>query len=90
MREKNSPCSAISISFGFCGGSKGFYKTQDGFFAQAAAQGQSVFVATGDAGAAGLKFNSKKRACVPATKRGVSELARVATRDRDWRHRVHG
>ena len=57
VKEKNSPCTAISISFEFCGGSKGFYRTQDGFFAQAAAQGQSVFVATGDEGAAGLKLS---------------------------------
>ena len=75
VREKNSPCSAISISFGFCGGSNGFYKTQDGFFKQAAAQGQSVFVASGDAGAAGLVFDAKQGACVPATKRHVNELA---------------
>src|SRR5208282_4275833 len=74
VREKNSPCSAISISFGFCGGSKGFYETQNGLFEQAAAQGQSVFVATGDAGAAGLQFNKKMGACVPATTRNVNEL----------------
>ena len=75
VTETNSPCSAISISFGFCGGSKGFYRTQNGFFKQAASQGQSVFVATGDEGAVGLKFNQKKGACVPTKTREVSELA---------------
>ena len=75
VTETNSPCNAISISFGFCGGSKGFYRTQNGFFKQAASQGQSVFVATGDDGAVGLKFNQKKGTCVPTNTREVSELA---------------
>jgi subtilase family serine protease len=73
--EKNSPCSAISISFSFCGGSNRFYKTQNGFFKQAASQGQSVFVATGDTGAAELRFNKKEGTCVAAKTRDVSELA---------------
>ncbi|HEY9157457.1 S53 family peptidase [Candidatus Binatus sp.] len=75
VTETNSPCSAISISFGFCGGSKGFYRTQNGLFKQAAAQGQSVFVATGDTGAVAYVFNQRQGACVPATTRSVSELA---------------
>jgi subtilase family serine protease len=74
VTEKESPCSAISISFTFCGGSAGFYKTQSGFFAQAAAQGQSVFVATGDQGAAGLKLSGKS-SCVTGTSRNINELA---------------
>ena len=73
VMDKN-PCTAISISFGFCGGSKGFYKTQNGFFAQAATQGQAVFVATGDEGAAGLKLNKSKNSCVIGTTRNVNEL----------------
>jgi subtilase family serine protease len=75
VTEMNNRCSAISISFSFCGGSKGFYKAQNTFFAQAAAQGQSVFVATGDTGAAGLKLNKKKGECVTGTKRNLNELA---------------
>lgn len=75
VKEKNGPCSAISISFSFCGGSKGFYKTQSNLFAQAAAQGRSVFVATGDLGAAGVKFNPQRGTCSPATTKGISELA---------------
>ncbi len=73
VTEKSSPCGAISVSFSFCGGSKSFYKTQNGFFAQAASQGQSVFVATGDDGAAGLKLNSKGK-CVTGTSRNINEL----------------
>jgi len=73
VTDKNNPCSAISISFSFCGGSKRFYKTQNGFFAQAAAQGQSVFIATGDTGAAGLKLSSKGT-CVTGTSRNINEI----------------
>jgi subtilase family serine protease len=73
VTEKNNPCSAISISFSFCGGSKRFYKTQNGFFAQAAAQGQSVFIATGDTGSAGLKLSSRGT-CVTGTSRNINEI----------------
>ena len=73
VTEKSSPCSAISISFSFCGGSKNFYKTQNGFFAQAAAQGQSVFIATGDTGAAGLKLGAHGN-CVTGSSRNVNEI----------------
>jgi subtilase family serine protease len=75
VREKDSPCSAISISFSFCGVSAGFYRTQNDFFKQAASQGQSVFVAAGDSGAAGLRYSAKENECVPGTTREVSELA---------------
>ncbi len=72
---KDNACGAISVSFSFCGASKRFYKTEDGLFAQAAAQGQAVFVATGDIGSAMLKLDKKKGTCVPGTTRGVNELA---------------
>ncbi|MGA7869319.1 MAG: S53 family peptidase [Candidatus Binatus sp.] len=75
VMEKNSPCTAIGISFGFCGGSKGFYETQNSFFEQAASQGQSVFVATGDAGAAGLQLEKKTDSCITGTTANVNELA---------------
>jgi subtilase family serine protease len=75
VKEKNSPCTAISISFEFCGGSKKFYRTQDGFFAQAAAQGQSVFIATGDEGAAGLTLSKAGNSCVTGSSRNINELA---------------
>jgi subtilase family serine protease len=75
ITDKNNRCTAISMSFSLCGGSKGFYQTQGGFFAQAAAQGQSVLVATGDNGAAGLKLNQSNGSCVVGTSRGVNELA---------------
>jgi subtilase family serine protease len=75
ITDKNNPCTAISMSFSLCGGSRGFYKTQGGFFAQAAAQGQSVFVATGDDGAAGLKLNQSTGGCAVGTSRSVNELS---------------
>ncbi|HVN27068.1 MAG TPA: protease pro-enzyme activation domain-containing protein, partial [Candidatus Binataceae bacterium] len=47
-------CKVISVSFEFCGGSNSFYtSTLDGIFSKAASQGQSVFVSSGDHGAAG-------------------------------------
>jgi subtilase family serine protease len=74
ITEKKSHCTAISLSFSICGGSKSFYKTQNNFFAQAASQGQSVFIATGDNGAAGLKL-AANGSCVIGTSPNVNELA---------------
>ena len=55
----------ISISYGFCGVSSSFMKnTLDPIFLQAAAQGQSVFVSSGDQGAAGIGLNASGTACV--------------------------
>jgi len=71
----NNGCSAINISFGFCGAGSGFYSYMDTIFAQAAAQGQSVFVSSGDQGAAGLVINSAGNACVAAASRNVNEMA---------------
>jgi subtilase family serine protease len=71
----DNACAAITVSFSFCGASKNFFKAENSRFAQAAIQGQAVFVATGDVGSAGLKVDLKHQRCVPATKRGVNELA---------------
>ena len=71
----DNTCSAINISFGFCGAGSGFYSYMDSVFSQAAAQGQSVFVSSGDQGAAGLVVNSAGTACVAATSRNVNEVA---------------
>ena len=71
----DNKCGAISISFGYCGASSSFYTGLDSLFAQAAAQGQSVFVSTGDWGAAGLAYNSSTNACAAGTTRNPSEMA---------------
>ncbi len=71
----DNACSAINISFGFCGGGSAFYQSMDSMFAQAAAQGQSVFISSGDQGAAGIVLNSAGTECVSGTSRNVSELA---------------
>ncbi len=72
----DNSCGAINISFGFCGARRSFYKgTLDPLFAQAALQGQSVFVATGDRGAAGLVLDKAKHACVAGRSRNVSEMS---------------
>lgn len=68
---EDNTCGAISISYGFCGGASAFYTgTLGPLFKQAAAQGQSVFVASGDDGAAGLDAT-----CAAGTSRNVSEMA---------------
>jgi subtilase family serine protease len=68
---EDNTCGAISISYGFCDGPISFYTgTLDPLFRQAAAQGQSVFVASGDDGAAGLDST-----CAVGTIRNVSEMA---------------
>lgn len=72
---QDNACGAISVSFSFCGSSKSFFKAEDSAFAQAASQGQAVFVATGDIGSAALKVDKKHRRCVTGTTRGVNELA---------------
>jgi subtilase family serine protease len=69
-------CGAISISYGFCGASSSFYSgTLDPLFIQAAAQGQSVFVSSGDDGAAGIVLSSSGGSCVRGTSPNVSEMS---------------
>jgi subtilase family serine protease len=44
-------CPTINVSYGICNAPKSYYsKTLDGIFARAAAQGQSILVASGDGG----------------------------------------
>jgi kumamolisin len=71
----DNTCGAISLSFEFCGAGPAFFSgTLDPILAQAEAQGQAVFAATGDEGAAGLKATSS--GCVVASGAPrVSELA---------------
>jgi kumamolisin len=59
-------CGSISLSFSFCGGPSTFYQSLNGVFAQAATQGQSMFAASGDSGAAGIVFSAKANSCVVA------------------------
>jgi kumamolisin len=67
-------CGTISISYGICGVKASFFKEADSVFAQGAAQGQSIFVASGDEGAASLKFSAVQDACVVGHARGVEGL----------------
>jgi subtilase family serine protease len=62
---RENQCSSIVLSFGFCGVTNNFYKSVNSIFAQAAGEGQAVFVAAGDDGANGLVFK-KKNGCVLA------------------------
>jgi len=68
-------CGTISISFGLCGGSSTFYTgTMSPIYAQAAAQGQSIFLSTGDWGAAGLVPDPSGTVCVPGSSPNINEL----------------
>jgi subtilase family serine protease len=67
-------CGVISISFGYCGQPDSFYPgTLAPIFARAAIQGQSVFVSSGDDGAAGLILNGN--VCIASSRRSVSEMS---------------
>jgi len=73
---KDNTCGAISVSYGFCGASNSFYNsTLDSIFVQAAAQGQSIFISSGDQGAAGLVLNGAGTACIVGTTPNVNEMA---------------
>ena len=71
----DNACGTISVSYSLCGVSSSSYKSLDSVFAQAAAQGQSVFVSSGDEGAAGVAPDPGGAACVAGTSRNVNEMA---------------
>ncbi len=70
----DNACSSISVSYAFCGSSSSFFTgTLDPLFAQAATQGQSVFISTGDQGSAGIIL--KGNACAVGTTQNISEMS---------------
>ena len=73
----DNSCGAVSFTFLFCGAPASFYTTTIGnALTQAAAQGQTVFAASGDWGSAGLTPSASGDACVPSTTtQNVSEVA---------------
>jgi subtilase family serine protease len=71
----DNACGAISISFIYCSSSSSFFTSLDSLFAQAASQGQSVFISSGDWGAAGLAYDSSSNSCVVGTTPNASEMA---------------
>ena len=72
----DNTCSTLSISIESCGLPPLYYtEVRDPVYAQAAAQGQTVFVAVGDEGAAEFDFDPVTGACPTGTSRHVNELA---------------
>jgi subtilase family serine protease len=67
----NDSCDIVSISFAFCGPPSGYARPIDALMKKAAALGESVFVSSGDAGAAGNSMVN----CAPGNRRSVSEMA---------------
>ena len=82
-------CGAISISFIFCGESSSFYTGLDTLFQQAATQGQSVFIASGDWGAAGLQYSATSRSCVTGTVEEPERDGGQSARHRSRWHDLH-
>jgi len=71
----DNKCAVISISYGFCvSDSTYFTETLDPIFEQASSQGQSVFVASGDEGAAGIVAASNGQ-CEIGSTQNVSEMS---------------
>jgi len=69
-------CSALSISIESCGFPKTFYTgALHTTYMMAASQGQTVFVAEGDEGAAEFQFDSSTQECEVGISRNVNELA---------------
>jgi hypothetical protein len=68
-------CGVIGVSFIYCSSSSPFFTGLDTLFAQAASQGQSVFISSGDTGAAGLAYDATSNSCVAGTTRNASEMA---------------
>ncbi len=71
----DNACGAISISFIYCNFSSSFFTGLDALFSQAASQGQSVFISSGDWGAAGLVYDAPSNSCVVGTTLNVSEMS---------------
>ncbi len=71
----DNTCGVVSVSFSLCSSSTAvFTGTLDPLFTQAAAQGQSVFVSSGDQGAAFMMFDPMQKTCVLGTTQNVNEL----------------
>jgi len=72
-------CGSISLSISVCSNNTSdedaLATSADAIYQEAAAQGQTIFAATGDDGAAGVKFNARKGTCVAAKTRTVLETA---------------
>ncbi|MGO9449765.1 MAG: protease pro-enzyme activation domain-containing protein [Candidatus Binataceae bacterium] len=73
---QSNQCGIVSISFGTCGEPQSFF-TGPVFatFWQAAAQGQAVYISSGDSGAAGNMFSPGANGCVVGTSRHINELS---------------
>src|SRR5579872_280721 len=70
----DNTCGTISFTFVFCGAAPSFYTTTIGnAMTQAAAQGQTVFAASGDWGSAGLV--AQGNSCVTGTTPNANEVA---------------
>ena len=76
----DNSCSVISISFAFCGSDpSGLANSLAPLFEQAAMQGQSVFAASGDAGAAGYVYDASSHSALRAAAGTSTTRHRIPT-----------
>jgi subtilase family serine protease len=68
-------CPVITISWAQCGMPKSFFKMLDNSYKRGAAQGQTIFVATGDVGVAGPTNGKKGGGCQIPSKPNIEENA---------------
>ena len=69
-------CQVISVSFELCGAPDSFYTgTLSPSYLKAAGLGQTIFVESGDEGAADIVYDASAMTCVPATTRNVNEMS---------------
>jgi len=68
-------CAVVTISWAQCGEPKSFFRMLDDSYKRGAAQGQTIFVATGDVGVAAPAFSRRTGGCVAPTKPGIEENA---------------
>lgn len=66
----DNQCGTVNISFGLCGAPSVTVSSLNSIFGQAASQGISIFISSGDQGAADLVFG-----CAVGTSRNVNEMS---------------
>ncbi len=87
---KDNKCGSVAVSFGVCGKTASYFQGINKYYKQAAAQMQTVAVATGDTGAAWAgKFSPLRGGCYAPKTADVNEMADLAQCDCSRRKPIH-
>jgi subtilase family serine protease len=74
--DTTNHCATLAISWAQCGEPASFYTNLDqSAFQKGIAEGQTIFVATGDVGATELVFNAETGGCEFGNAKGIEEIA---------------